>query len=603
MLRVSRRFWRRSLQLRVVATTLLLGLVVVLAVGNFLLVRITNGLIDSRRDTAEAESLQKTREAKDLIKAKNYSDGDSLNVFLNQLVGQLEAPGDPSSRLVVIEKTLISQSGSGVPARSSQGIQASAIPRQLRREVDRDPERLQSQLVTVSITDPGGTTQEVRAIIWGTQIDLGQIADGEYELFYVYRLDREVEILDLVRRTFVAGAVALVMLVGAVAFVVTSQVVAPVRQAARTAEGLASGRLDLRMPVHGEDDLARLGRAFNEMAAGLERQIHQLEELSRVQRRFVSDVSHELRTPLTTIRMAGEVMYEARSEFDPTVARTAELLQNQVDRFESLLVDLLEVSRFDAGAAVLELEPTDVREVVTRVVEGLTPLADRKETRLVIQAPHGPCLAEIDSRRVERIVRNLVGNAIEHGESRPVEITVAADSDAVAVAVRDHGVGLDEGETEMVFSRFWRADPARARTTGGTGLGLAIALEDALLHGGWLQVWGARGQGALFRLTLPRHSGADLTDSPLPLVPREEPGPPPDRRPSAPGPKHPAGARRSAPPAPPATPAAPATAAPAEHSAAESTDRPDRERGDEGTCRTDGGATPHRADRGGNRAG
>jgi two-component system, OmpR family, sensor histidine kinase MtrB len=583
---VSRRFWRRSLQLRVVATTLLLGLVVVLAVGNFLLVRITNGLIDSRRDTAEAESLQKTREAKDLIKAKNYSDGDSLNVFLNQLVGQLEAPGDPSSRLVVIQKTLISQSGSGVPARSSQGIQASAISRQLRREVDRDPERLQSQLVTVSITNPGGTTQDVRAIIWGTQIDLGQIADGEYELFYVYRLDREVEILDLVRRTFVAGAVALVMLVGAVAFVVTSQVVAPVRQAARTAEGLASGRLDLRMPVHGEDDLARLGRAFNEMAAGLERQIHQLEELSRVQRRFVSDVSHELRTPLTTIRMAGEVMYEARSQFDPTVARTAELLQNQLDRFESLLVDLLEVSRFDAGAAVLELEPTDVREIVTRVVEGLTPLADRKGTRLVIQAPNGPCLAEIDSRRVERIVRNLVGNAIEHGESRPVEITVAVDSDAVAVAVRDHGVGLDEGETEMVFSRFWRADPARARTTGGTGLGLAIALEDALLHGGWLQVWGARGQGAFFRLTLPRHSGADLTGSPLPPVPWDGPDPP-----QAPGSKHPAGVRRSAPPTS------------AEHGVAEGRDGTDREHRDEGTCRTDGGATPHRADRGGNRAG
>lgn len=541
VLRVSRRLWRRSLQLRVVATTLLLGLVVVLAVGNFLLVRITNGLIDSRRDTAEAESLQKTREAKDLIKAKNYSDGDSLNVFLNQLVGQLEAPGDPSSRLIVIEKTLISQSGSGVPARSSQGIQASAVPRQLRREVDRDPERLQSQLVTVPVTAPGGTTQEVRAIIWGTQIDLGQIADGEYELFYVYRLDREVQILDLVRRTFVAGAVALVLLVGAVAFVVTSQVVAPVRQAARTAEGLASGRLDLRMPVHGEDDLARLGRAFNEMAAGLERQIHQLEELSRVQRRFVSDVSHELRTPLTTIRMAGEVMYEARSGFDPTVARTSELLQNQLDRFESLLVDLLEVSRFDAGAAVLELEPTDVREIVTRVAEGLTPLADRKETRLVIHAPSGPCLAEIDSRRVERIVRNLVGNAIEHGESRPVEITVAADSDAVAVAVRDHGVGLDESEAEMVFSRFWRADPARARTTGGTGLGLAIALEDALLHGGWLQVWGARGRGALFRLTLPRHSGADLADSPLPLVPWEETGPGPAGPPGGPGDRDPAG--------------------------------------------------------------
>ena len=119
---------------------------------------------------------------------------------------------------------------------------------------------------------------------------------------------------------------------------VTRQVVAPVRQAASTAEELASGRLDRRMKVRGEDDLARLGRAFNEMAESLERQIHQLEELSRVQRRFVSDVSHELRTPLTTIRMAGEVMYESRAAFEPALARSAELLQAQLDRFEALLV-------------------------------------------------------------------------------------------------------------------------------------------------------------------------------------------------------------------------------------------------------------------------
>jgi two-component system sensor histidine kinase MtrB len=307
-----------------------------------------------------------------------------------------------------------------------------------------------------------------------------------------------------------------------VAWVVTRQVVAPVRQAARTAEQLASGRLDRRMRVRGEDDLARLARAFNEMAASLERQIHQLEELSRVQRRFVSDVSHELRTPLTTIRMAGEVMYEARSSFDPTVARTAELLQNQLDRFESLLADLLEVSRFDAGAALLETETADVREVVGRVVDGLRPLADRRGIAITVRAATA-AMAEFDHRRVERVIRNLVGNAIEHGEGRPVAITVACDAEAIAVCVRDHGVGLRPNEQRLVFNRFWRADPARARSTGGTGLGLAIALEDAHLHGGWLQVWGAPGFGANFRLTLPRRSGVVLGGSPLPLVPPDAP--------------------------------------------------------------------------------
>jgi two-component system sensor histidine kinase MtrB len=120
---------------------------------------------------------------------------------------------------------------------------------------------------------------------------------------------------------------------------------------------------------------------------------------------------------------------------------------------------------------------------------------------------------------VERILRNLLVNAVEHGEGRDVVVTSAADRDAVAVVVRDHGCGLAPGEERLVFDRFWRADPARARTSGGTGLGLAIALEDARLHSGWLEAWGEPGHGSVFRLTLPREAGSELVGSPLPLVP------------------------------------------------------------------------------------
>jgi two-component system sensor histidine kinase MtrB len=130
-------------------------------------------------------------------------------------------------------------------------------------------------------------------------------------------------------------------------------------------------------------------------------------------------------------------------------------------------------------------------------------------------------MAEVDRRRVERILRNLLVNAVEHGEGRDVVVTLAADSEAAAIAVRDHGVGLAAGEEQLVFERFWRADPARARTTGGTGLGLAIALEDAHLHGGWLQAWGEKGRGSVFRLTLPRMTGQPIAGSPLPLGPDE----------------------------------------------------------------------------------
>jgi two-component system, OmpR family, sensor histidine kinase MtrB len=273
------------------------------------------------------------------------------------------------------------------------------------------------------------------------------------------------------------------------------------------------------MHVRGHDDIARLGSSFNQMADSLQKQIRQLEELSRVQRRFVSDVSHELRTPLTTVRMAGDVLHDARADFDPVTSRAAELLQAELDRFELLLTDLLEISRFDAGAAVLDLEDVDLVDTARRVVESTAPLARGRGVEVVVRAPAQPCVVEVDVRRVERIVRNLVSNAIDYADDRGVVVTIATDARASALTVRDHGVGLAPGEAAMVFNRFWRADPARARTTGGTGLGLAISLEDARLHGGWLQAWGEPGNGAQFRLTLPRRAGEELDESPLPLAP------------------------------------------------------------------------------------
>jgi two-component system sensor histidine kinase MtrB len=152
-------------------------------------------------------------------------------------------------------------------------------------------------------------------------------------------------------------------------------------------------------------------------------------------------------------------------------------------------------------------------------VESHRAIAERHGSDIVVNEPDQPVLVDMDSRRVERILRNLLGNALDHGEGKPVEITVASDENCAAVTVRDHGVGLRPGEAGLVFNRFWRGDPSRSRLTGGTGLGLAISLEDARLHDGWLQAWGERGKGAQFRLTLPRHAGHTLMASPLPLDP------------------------------------------------------------------------------------
>jgi two-component system sensor histidine kinase MtrB len=220
--------------------------------------------------------------------------------------------------------------------------------------------------------------------------------------------------------------------------------------------------------------------------------------------------------------MASELLHANRSEFPPELGRSAELLHTQLDRFEELLADLLEISRYDAGVARLDSETTDLRGVVTRTVDANRMLAERHGSELVVTMPQTPVTADVDVRRVERILRNLVANALDHGEGKPVEITVACDDAAVAVTVRDHGIGLRPGEAALVFNRFWRGDPSRSRLTGGTGLGLAISLEDARLHDGWLQAWGERGKGAQFRLTLPRHAGQTVMSSPLPLTPHDD---------------------------------------------------------------------------------
>jgi two-component system sensor histidine kinase MtrB len=218
--------------------------------------------------------------------------------------------------------------------------------------------------------------------------------------------------------------------------------------------------------------------------------------------------------------MAADVLHEGRGDYAPASARSSELLQAELDRFEEMLVDLLEISRYDAGAASLETEAVDMGALVRRVVDQSAALAERKGSEVALRGwPTEPVVAEVDHVRIERALRNLLVNAIEHGEGRPVEVCLAGDDDAVAVVVRDHGIGLRPGESSLVFTRFWRGDPSRARTTGGTGLGLAIALEDVRLHGGWLQAWGEPAQGAAFRITLPRTAGAPFDRSPLPLGP------------------------------------------------------------------------------------
>ncbi|MFP3968121.1 MtrAB system histidine kinase MtrB [Actinomadura fulvescens] len=499
--------WRRSIQVRVVTSTLVISAIVVAILGVFLQLRITAALMDTKTNTAIGqldEGLAAVR--------RELASSAETGSRVESVVNGLRARSGPSG---LYEVYIRDTTNEFVDGWGTNGLEPESVPRRLREELWQAKANARfttaSTYGTLRYTDSERPSQ--RGLIVGGRA-------GQFELYYLFPLTEEQRTLTEVQRTLIVVGAVLVLLLAAIASLVTRQVVIPVRLAAQGAQRLAAGRLEERMRVRGEDDLARLATSFNDMAANLQDKIGELEELSQVQRQFVSDVSHELRTPLTTIRIAADMLYEHRDTFeDASVGRSAELLQSQLERFESLLADLLEISRHDAGAATLDAESVDVRDLVLRAVGDSQTLAERKGSKVVLQLPGEPCMAEVDRRRVERILRNLLVNAVEHGEGEDIVVSVAADRDAVAVAVRDHGVGLKPGEGQMVFDRFWRADPARARTTGGTGLGLSISREDAQLHGGWLQAWGEPGVGSQFRLSLPRVAGAELRGSPLPLVP------------------------------------------------------------------------------------
>ena len=518
--------WHRSLQLRVVSTTLLLSVLVIAVLGFFLIQSVAAGLLNNAENSADAlvrngRTSAIGQSSVNVLTPSSRTDTSTIVDVATTTTRALQQPsGTTGSYLVFMQLTDIDPAIVHWVGQSNVDITAT-IPQTL---ITRVKDEQKSEKFDNKTTVPPAYEPTTLVYNSGTSVPalaVGVPLGGFYQLYYVFPFTQQQATLMLVQRVLVGVALAVIVLLAAIASLVTRWVVLPVRHAAEAAQRVSAGHLGERMQVHGVDDLAALATSFNEMAASLQGKLRELEDLSNVQRQFVSDVSHELRTPLSTIKMAADLLFEARAELDAAAGRSVELLQSQLDRFESLLVDLLEISRFDAGAATLDADLVDVCDLVRRSADDAQQLAERRGSRIEFRLPATGCFAEADRRRVERILRNILVNAVEHGEGKEVVVTTAMDSDAVAVSVRDYGVGLRPGEEQKVFDRFWRADPARARNTGGTGLGLAISLEDARLHGGWLQAWGERGKGSVFRLTLPRVAGQELAGSPLPLGPDE----------------------------------------------------------------------------------
>ncbi len=505
--RAIAQIWRRSLQLRVVVLTLGLSAAVILVLGFVLTSQITNRVLDVKVRAATEEIDRARNTVSGIVSGEEARSLDSsLQLARNTLISKT---GETSGTgLAGTFDAVLVVPGDGPRAATAAGP-VEQIPRSLRDFVKAG--QVSYQYATVRTEGFSGP-----ALLIGTPTP-SRVTN--LELYLVFPLSSEETTITLVRGTMVTGGLVLLVLLAGIALLVSRQVVVPVRSASRIAERFAEGYLSERMPVRGEDDMARLALSFNDMAESLQRQITQLEEFGNLQRRFTSDVSHELRTPLTTVRMAADLIYDHSGDLDPTLRRSTELLVSELDRFETLLNDLLEISRHDAGVAELSVEAVDLRSTVNSALSNVGHLADEASIELLVDLPDDGVIAEVDPRRVERILRNLIANAIDHAEHKPVGIRMAADEDTVAVTVRDYGVGLRPGEEKLVFSRFWRSDPSRVRRSGGTGLGLAISIEDARLHQGRLEAWGEPGKGACFRLTLPLTRGHKVTTSPLPMKP------------------------------------------------------------------------------------
>lgn len=504
---------KRSLTARTVALTVLLSTLSVIVIGGFLSFSLANSFFQNRLSQVLSETERAVSSVQNTVAAASLNDETALQTLLNSVVPSLEISGGSGSRQVA----LLRSPGQGqvqlFQSPISQNLDLGAIPEELREQVIANDDSL--TYTPISLTIDG---QQVPGITVGAPLTI-PIA-GEFELYLVFNLAAEQQALILVQNALAVGGIFLILLIALVSYLVTRRLVRPVERATDAAQQIAEGKLDQRLPEKGEDVIAVLARSFNKMASSLQQQIQQLDSLSRMQRRFVSDVSHELRTPLTTIKLAGEVIFGNRAKLDPALTRSAELLQDQIERFEKLLSDLLEISRYDAGAVVAEWEQHDLNAVVGAAIASIEPLAKSKNCEIFVELPSAPVRAEIDAKRIERLLRNLLSNAIEHGEEKPIIVEVGENSQAVAVCVTDQGVGMSRAQLERVFDRFWRADPARQRSVGGTGLGLAIAREDSALHRGWLQVWSKPKRGTSFRLTLPKTRESVIANSPLPLPPR-----------------------------------------------------------------------------------
>jgi two-component system, OmpR family, sensor histidine kinase MtrB len=424
--------------------------------------------------------------------------GEVSGLTTTQIQGRLEerltaGPGGQPSF-----KALVLKGEDGAEKTSDDNFGFNHVPAELVGRVTRN-----SELAYAYIRSPLGAG---RMLIVGAPIHIDQAEVGVQQAYFFYPLNFQEETLAKLSNFLLivgAGLLAAVVILAAISI---GRVLKPIQRARDVAEEIAAGNLAARIPqATSQDDFGKLAESFNRMTDNLAQKIGELEHVGSLQARFVSDVSHELRTPLATVRMAADYIHAARTGLPPDAQRAAVLLERELERFENLLEDLLEISRFDAGVINLEPVEVDLAGLLDEVVDALDPIAHGRkvDVSFKVDRSHGQPLVAADPRRLDRVFSNLVKNAIEHTNEGSVRIWLGRRARDVVVAVADEGEGIPAEDLPHIFERFYRADVHRARTLGGTGLGLAIALENVNLHRGSIDVQSEVGRGSTFTVTLP----------------------------------------------------------------------------------------------------
>ena len=420
-------------------------------------------------------------------------------------------------------KALVLRGADGVATPFDPNIGFKHVPASLADRVTNH-----SELAYVYIRSPIGPG---RMLVVGAPIRIDESDVGVQQAYFFYPLNFQEETLAKLSNFLLivgAGLLAAVVILAAISI---GRVLKPIQRARDVAEEIAAGNLAARIPqATSQDDFGKLAESFNRMTDNLAQKIGELEHVGSLQARVVSDVSHELRTPLATVRMAADYIHAARTGLPPDAQRAAVLLERELERFENLLEDLLENSRFDAGVINLEPVEVDLSGLLDEVVDALDPIAHGRkvDVGLEVDRSQGQPLVAADPRRLDRVFSNLVKNAIEHTVEGDVRIWVGRRARDVVVTVADEGEGIPAEDLPHIFERFYRADVHRARTLGGTGLGLAIALENVNLHRGSIDVQSEVGRGSTFTVTLPAiDPKPEPADSQL-AEPLPEPAPVPE---------------------------------------------------------------------------